>query len=159
MATTCIYLINLTIGLRVMHSLTVTKRDKLSQYLDAWLIFMTIICSQFHEDISKFEMVSVMPISVARSKVHNHNVKGPKNVKWGTFCNMKGGTAYSQRGHGPLWPQASYVAGGRQPCLPSGRPWFDIIQANIVVNLEQPHNRLKTSKYFVYDVQTLEKKV
>ena len=55
-------------------------------------------------------MVSVMPISVARSKVHNHNVKGPKNVKWGTFCNMKGGTAYSQRGHGPLWPQASYVA-------------------------------------------------
>ena len=93
-----------------MHSLTVTKRDKLSQYLDAWLIFMTIICSQFHEDISKFEMVSVMPISVARSKVHNHNVKGPKNVKWGTFCNMKGGTAYSQRGHGPLWPQASYVA-------------------------------------------------
>ena len=56
-------------------------------------------------------MVSVMPISVARSKVHNHNVKGPKNVKWGTFCNMKGGTAYSQRGHGPLWPQASYVAG------------------------------------------------
>ena len=94
-----------------MHSLTVTKRDKLSQYLDAWLIFMTIICSQFHEDISKFEMVSVMPISVARSKVHNHNVKGPKNVKWGTFCNMKGGTAYSQRGHGPLWPQASYVAG------------------------------------------------